>query len=57
MSEAYNVPAPTTGDYSLKLKRARPPKPKRPVKAIQSPTPDVSTAWRCRKTEVADRSL
>ncbi|KAI0087103.1 hypothetical protein BDY19DRAFT_956077 [Irpex rosettiformis] len=29
MSEAYNVPAPTTGEYPLKLKRTRPPKPKR----------------------------
>lgn len=29
MSEAYNAPAPTTGEYPLKLKRTRPPKPRK----------------------------
>lgn len=34
MSEAYNAPAPTTGNYPLKLKRLRPPKAKKPAKEV-----------------------
>ena len=41
LSEAYNVPAPTTGDYPLRLKRRRPQKPKRPVKNNKCMTPVV----------------
>lgn len=43
MSEAYNAPAPTTGNYPLKLKRGRPPKPKKVVKSKQFTTPTVSS--------------
>ena len=46
MSEAYNAPAPTTGEYPLKLKRTRPPKPKK-LQLPKSESKDLSNVSFC----------
>lgn len=44
-SEAYNIPAPTTGNYSLRPKRDRPPMPgRRPAALHLLPEEDASTS-------------
>ena len=49
LSEAYNIPAPTTGSYPLRLKRDRPPMPRRRATGLR-PTSDeeVVRYWKSK---------